>query len=105
MSTLAIAALFIPIRQRIKTFIDRRFYRQKYNAEQVLAAFSTTLRDEMDLDHLTNSILGVARETLQPEHASLWLREVNFQPREQRESDPLQKPSKLSNVDNIPPLN
>jgi hypothetical protein len=87
LSTLTIAALFIPIRQRIQSFIDRRFYRQKYNAEQVLAAFSATLRDEVELDLLTNSILGVARETLQPEHASLWLREVNLQPRGQRVSD------------------
>jgi hypothetical protein len=86
-STLTIAALFIPIRRRIQTFIDRRFYRQKYNAERVLAAFSSTLRDEVELEHLTNSILGVARETMQPEHASLWLREVNLQPRGQRVSD------------------
>ena len=83
LSTLTIAALFTPVRQRIQTFIDRRFYRQKYNAERVLVAFSTTLRDEVDLDHLTNSILGVAKETMQPEHASLWLREVNLQPRGQ----------------------
>jgi len=81
LSTLAIAALFTPVRRRIQTFIDRRFYRQKYDAERVLETFSTTLRDEVDLDHLTNSILGVARETVQPEHASLWLREVNLQRR------------------------
>ena len=82
LSTLAIAALFTPVRRNIQTFIDRRFYRQKYNAERVLAAFSATLRDEVDLDHLTNSILGVAKETLQPEHASLWLREADLQPRQ-----------------------
>ena len=81
LSTLAIAALFTPVRRRIQTFIDRRFYRQKYDAERVLETFSTTLRDEVYLDHLTNSILGVARETVQPEHASLWLREVNLQRR------------------------
>jgi len=83
LSTLAIAALFTPIRRRIQTFIDRRFYRQKYDAERVLATFSTNLRDEVDLDHLTSSILAVTRETLQPEHATLWLREVNLQPRGQ----------------------
>jgi hypothetical protein len=52
LSTLTIAALFTPVRQLIQSFIDRRFYRQKYDAERVLAAFSTTLRDEVDLDHL-----------------------------------------------------
>jgi hypothetical protein len=78
LSTLAIAGLFTPFRRRIQTFIDRRFYRKKYDAEQVLAAFSTTLREEVDLDHLTNSILGVVEETVQPAHASLWLRERDF---------------------------
>jgi hypothetical protein len=75
LSTLTIAALFSPVRRHVQTFIDRCFYRQKYDAERVLAAFSTTLRDEVDLDHLTSSILAVTRETMQPEHASLWLRE------------------------------
>jgi hypothetical protein len=84
LSTLAIAALFTSFRRHIQTFIDRRFYRQKYNAERVLAAFSTTLREKVDLDHLTNSILGVVEDTMQPAHVSLWLREVDPQPRERK---------------------
>ena len=74
-STLAIAALFHPLRKRVQVFIDRRFYRQKYDAEKVLAAFSTTLRDEVDLDRLTKSILEVVEETMQPAHLSLWFRQ------------------------------
>ena len=73
-STLAIAALFNPLRRRIQIFIDRRFFRQKYDAEQVLAEFSATLRDEFDLDKLSNSILRVVDETVQPSKLSLWMR-------------------------------
>ena len=86
LSTLTIAGLCQPLRSRLQQGIDRRFFRRKYNAARTLAAFSVTLRHEVELDQLSEALLAVVQETMQPAHISLWLRPTALEKqREQRE--------------------
>jgi hypothetical protein len=76
LSTLTIAALFVPLRNRVQKFIDHRFYRSKYDAARVLAQFGASVREDVDLDELTDGLLAVVNRSMQPAHAALWIARV-----------------------------
>jgi hypothetical protein len=87
LSTLVIAAIFNPLRLRIQNGVDRRFYRQKYNAEQALSVFAAAARQETNLVELTRQVVGVVEQTVQPEQISLWLRPASFSTRDRKEGN------------------
>ena len=74
-STLVVAALFLPLRSRVQAFVDRRFYRRRYDTEQTLASFGARVREQVELDGLRGELEGIVLETMQPSSVSLWLRE------------------------------